>query len=504
MVRVRAPELPAAFTWLNTDHPLSLKALRGRVVLLDFWTYGCINCLHILPDLKALEQKYRDRLTLIGVHSAKFDHEQNADSIRHAIQRYEITHPVLVDCNFEVWQQYTIRAWPTVVVIDPQGYVVATLMGEGQVQGLEEWITRLIGDQPSMTPPVALPEPLLTPLAFPGKVLADAASNRLVIADSGHHRLVITSLTGNNPQVIGTGTAGFKDGSFTEAEFAAPQGIALDAANQLLYVADTHNHAIRRLDLQQQTVTTIAGTGQQSRRIQLHSGLALATALNSPWDIALVGPQILIAMAGAHQIWRLDLQTGSVGTYAGTGAEACVDGEVHQAVFAQPSGITWVDQEAIVADSESSSIRAMTLGSPAIVRTLCGGGDLFSFGDQDGQGEAVRLQHCLGVATDGHRQVWIADTYNHKIKRLDLDTQICITILGDGRAAHRDGQGIQASFSEPSGLSQASNQLYIADTNNHAIRRVDLETLTVSTLAFPGLCAPNLCLRVESSTPAPL
>lgn len=504
MVRVRAPELPTAFTWLNTDHPLSLKALRGRVVLLDFWTYGCINCLHLLPDLKALEQKYRDHLTLIGVHAAKFDHERNADSIRHAIQRYEIAHPVLVDCNFEVWQQYTIRAWPTVVVIDPQGYVVATLMGEGQVQGLEEWITRLIGAQPSMTPPVAVPEPLLTPLAFPGKVLADAASNQLVIADSGHHRLVITSLDGNNSQIIGTGTAGFKDGSFTEAQFAAPQGIALDAANQLLYVADTHNHAIRRLDLQQQTVTTIAGTGQQSRQIQPHSGLALATALNSPWDIVLVGPQILIAMAGAHQIWRLDLQTGDVGTYAGTGSEACVDGEGHQAVFAQPSGITLIDQEVIIADSESSSIRAMTLDSPAIVRTLCGSGDLFGFGDRDGQGEAVRLQHCLGVTTNGHRQVWIADTYNHKIKRLDLDTQICETILGNGRAALQDGQGIQSGFSEPSGLSQAGNQLYIADTNNHAIRRVDLETLTVSTLTFPGLCAPNLCLRVDSSTPAAL
>ena len=502
MVRVRAPELPQHYAWLNTDRPLSLKALKGRVVILDFWTYCCINCLHVLPDLKYLEQKYKDCLTVIGVHSAKFENEQETENIRQAILRYDIEHPVLVDRNFEVWHQYAVRAWPTLMIIDPEGYVIGSFSGEGKRDRLDELIGKLIEEHQGKGTvnfealSLSLEkqrQPLISRLAFPGKVLADKQSDRLFIADSGHHRLVISSLSGEVQHVIGSGVAGLQDGSFDEAQFFAPQGMAFDRTQQILYVADTENHAIRQVDLQQQRVDTIAGTGQQSRILQPHNGEALETALNSPWDLTKIDHFLFIAMAGPHQIWAMDLQDGLIGTYAGTGAEACVDGSLDEATFAQPSGLATDGEELFVADSEGSTIRAIGLEENAQVRTVCGSGDLFGFGDVDGQGEAVRLQHCLGVAYIGDHQLWIADTYNHKIKQVDTRSGICQTILGEGIPALLDGQGSQTRFYEPSGLSVAENFVYIADTNNHAIRRVDRHTLAVTTLAFPGLCAPDVC-----------
>jgi thiol-disulfide isomerase/thioredoxin len=503
MARIRAPELPQNYPWLNTDRPLSLKDLKGRIVLLDFWTYCCINCLHILPDLKYLEQKYADCLTVIGVHSAKFDHEKDVENIRQAILRYDIEHPVLVDNGFQVWQQYAIRAWPTLTVIDPAGYVVGQVSGEGKREMLDELIGKIKQEHEAEGTAnfqelhlmlEKQRQPLTSALAFPGKVLADETSDLLFIADTGHHRLVVSSLSGEVQAVIGSGTAGLRDGSFTEAQFFAPQGMAFDRPTQSLYVADTENHAIRRVDLQQQQVETIAGTGTQSHQIQPHNGEALKTALNSPWDLVKIEHFLFIAMAGSHQIWALDLTDGLIGTYTGTGAEACFNSSLDEATFAQPSGLATDGEELFVADSEGSTIRAVGLGESPMVRSVCGSGELFGFGDVDGQGEAVRLQHCMDVAYGGANQLWIADTYNHKIKRVDTRSGSCETWFGDGIPAHMDGRSTTTRFYEPTGLSLAGNYLYIADTNNHAIRRADLKTLAVTTLSFPGLCAPDVCV----------
>ncbi len=504
--RVRAPELPQDRTWLNTDRPLSLKDLKGRVVILDFWTYCCINCLHVLPDLKYLEQKYKDSLTVIGVHSAKFDNEKEAENIRQAILRYDIEHPVLVDSNFDVWQQYAVRAWPTLMVIDPEGYVIGYVSGEGNRDALDQLISQMV-DEHREKGTINLEElsltlekqrqPLATPLAFPGKVLADEEGNRLFISDSGHHRLVVATLGGEVLHIIGTGKAGLTDGSFWEAQFFAPQGMTLDVKNQLLYVADTENHSIRRINLDTQQVETIAGTGEQSHQIKPHSGLGLETALNSPWDLEKVGNRLLIAMAGPHQIWEMQIETGRISTYAGTGAEACVDGRLNESAFAQPSGLTTDGRELYVADSEVSSIRGVGLVDNLPVRTICGSAELFGFGDVDGEGFDVRLQHCLGIEYT-QNYLWVADTYNHKIKRIDPRTGNCQTMLGDGTAGHQDSQGRKTRFFEPSGLSAIAAHLYIADTNNHAIRHVTLDTMEVTTLEFPGLCPPDVCLPVAT------
>lgn len=507
MAHIRAPELPQEAAWLNTEKPLSLQQLKGRIVLLDFWTYCCINCLHVLPDLKYLEDKYRDVLTVIGVHSAKFDHEREVENVRQAILRYEIEHPVVLDSGLQIWDQYTVRAWPTMVVIDPAGYIVGSVSGEGKRAVLDELIGKMV--QQHRQPGSLKAEPLRLllekadqpdrPLAFPGKVLADSATHRLFIADTGHHRIVVTTLTGHLQVTVGRGDAGLWDGDFDEAQFSSPQGMAFDPEQQVLYVADTGNHAIRKVDLQNRTVETLAGMGTQSQTIHPHGGDAREVALNSPWDLAWFRHILLIAMAGAHQIWGLNLNDERIGTLVGTGAEACYDGNLDVAAFAQPSGLATNGRELFVADSEGSSIRAVELDNTPLVQTLCGSGDLFGFGDRDGPGKTARLQHCLGLEYVDPHQIWIADTYNHKIKRLDLQTGDCQTVLGNGKAGFQDGRGTATQFYEPSDVSWTGDWLYIADTNNHAIRRVYLPTLDVSTLNFPDLCTPKACLRQNSA-----
>jgi len=492
--RVRAPEITGGRGWLNTDKPLSLAALKGKVVLLDFWTYGCINCIHIIPDLKRLEHKYPNQLVVIGVHSAKFENEKETENIRRIILRYEIEHPVYNDADFKVWQSYAVNAWPTQVLIDPAGYVIGGVSGEGNYEVIDKAVSKTVEDfrkrgelnEEPLKLTLERAKVGALPLSFPGKILADAKSDRLFIADSDHNRIVITKLDGSLLETVGTGEPGKTDGSFSAAQFYRPQGLALDGDS--LYVADTENHLIRRLDLKNRIVQTAAGTGSQSHEY-FKTGDALSVGLNSPWDLQLVGRTLYIAMAGPHQIWQLDLEKNVVSTFAGSGNEARQDGELLAAGFAQPSGITTDGQTLYTADSESNIIRAIDLVKGQ-VRTLVGG-DLFEFGDKDGAGDDVRLQHPLGIVSNGSKLL-IADTYNHKIKELDPKTQTVKTFLGTGKPGQADGgaPSFTPSFYEPGGLSVANGKLYIADTNNHAIRVVDLSTKNVSTLRLKGLEPP--------------
>src|SRR2546428_5802211 len=495
--RMRAPELTGARGWLNTDRPLTLSALKGKVVLLDFWTYGCINCMHIIPDLKRLERKYPNELVVIGVHSAKFANEKETENIRRIILRYEIEHPVVNDADFAIWNAYAVNAWPTRYLIDPAGYIIGRLSGEGGYEALDKAIGNSIAEFRKRGKLNEAPLKLVLerakigdlPLAFPGKILADAKNDRLFIADSDHNRIVIAKLDGTLLETIGTGAHGADDGSFDRATFFRPQGMALDS--DTLYVADTENHLIREVDLKSKTVKTVAGTGRQSRKPE--AGMARATALNSPWDVQLVGRTLYIAMAGPHQIWKLDLDKNEVSTFAGSGREARKDGELLKAGFAQPSGITTDGEALYTADSEANIIRAIDL-SKGEVRTLVGG-DLFEFGDKDGRGDHVRLQHPLGIfALDD--KILIADTYNHKIKELDPQTRTVKTFLGTGKPGQTDGAS--PSFYEPAGVSAANGRLYIADANNHAIRVVDLKTRETSTLRIKGLEPPSTTATATS------
>jgi len=501
-VRIRAPELTGGSGWLNTDRPLSLAALKGKVVLLDFWTYGCINCMHIIPDLKRLEAKYPNELVVIGVHSAKFKNEKETENIRRIILRYELEHPVYNDSEFSVWQSYGVRAWPTQVLIDPAGYAIGAVSGEGNYEVIDEAIAKTVADFRKRGELNEQPLKLVLerakvgdlPLAFPGKVLADAHNDRLFIADSNHNRIVITKLDGTLVETIGTGERAAVDGPFEKATFYRPQGMALD--DDTLYIADTENHLIRKVDLKARTVETIAGTGRQSTEY-FKEGPGRSVGLNSPWDLQLAGRTLYIAMAGPHQIWKLDLDKDQVSTFAGSGREARIDGELLKSGFAQPSGITTDGKSLYVADSESNIIRQIDLAKGQ-VDTLVGG-DLFEFGDVDATGDDVRLQHPLGVISVGDK-VLIADTYNHKIKELDPLKRKVTTLFGTGKPGQADGTS--ASFYEPGGLSVANGKLYVADTNNHAIRAIDLKTRETMTLRINGLMPPQ-AIEVSSNNSAP-
>ena len=493
--RVKAPELGGADAWLNTDggKPISLADLKGQVVLLDFWTYCCINCMHIFPDLHYLEHKYAGQpLVVIGVHSGKFDQEKDADHIRQAILRHNIMHPVAVDSQYKIWNAYGVPGWPTLVLIDPQGYAVAGWSGEGHRDEIDAKIAELLKEgrqKGTLARPLhfASEQSSFKPgaLDFPGKVLADAKSGRLFISDTNHNRVLVADLKGKVSQIIGSGATGLKDGGFRDAELLQPQGLALSADGRTLYIADTENHALRAADLEHGTVTTIAGAGVQAHRPP-GNGDARSTSLSSPWDLARVGEKLYVAMAGVHQIWVMDLKGKTISVLAGTSREGAVDGKNSDAGFAQPSGLATDGRQIYVADSEASSIRAVSLDpKDDSTRTVAGSGDLFGFGRRDGVGNTARFQHPLGVALHGDT-LFVADTFNGQIRGIDLKTSTVTTFLGSG--ASDVGTDASPNFYEPGGISVMNDTLYIADTNHQRIVAVDIASKksTVLSIELPA------------------
>jgi thiol-disulfide isomerase/thioredoxin len=489
------PSFDGGVGWINSG-PIDLAQLKGKVVLLDFWTYCCINCHHILPDLAKLEAKYRNELVVIGVHSAKFDAERDTENIRRKVAEYRIKHPVVNDANMVIWQRFGVNSWPTLVVIDPAGNYVGSVSGEGHYALLDQVIGKLTQEykgQLNLKPLMLEPEKdraPATPLLFPGKILADRAGGRLFITDTGHNRIVLTDLGGKPSMVIGDGGEGLVDGPIADARFNRPQGLYLE--KDILYVADTENHAIRAVDLKAKKVTTVAGIGTQSHRsrAEMFVGPARTSALSSPWDlISLPGSSVLyIAMAGPHQIWRYNPKNGQISSWAGSGFENIRDGDLESASFAQPSGLATDGENLFVADSEVSGVRIISgvkTGKPEVGRIV--GMGLFEFGDRDGVGPEVRLQHCLGVAYGGGK-LYIADTYNNKIKVADPKTREVKTFAGTGDPGDENDP---PRFYQPGGLSVSGTDLYVADTNNHRIRVIDLKTGKVRTLLTEGLKPPQ-------------
>jgi len=463
--RIRAPELPGDLDWFNTDEPLTLASQRGKVVLLDFWTYCGINCMHVLPDLHYLQNKYPDSLTVIGMHSPKFENERIPEQLQKAINRLHIRHPVANDTKFQMWRAYGIKAWPSIIFIDPEGYVVGILRGEGRRQQLDELIRKHLdaAEEKGVLAPSRLP-PALQPeasgmLSFPGKVLA--TRNNLYIADSGRNRILETYHDGKVRRIFGSGTAGMLDGNESAAMFNNPQGMTL--AGDFLYIADTDNHAIRRIHLKSGDVMTLAGDGKQGRYVADSFRDPLEAQLNSPWDLTYHESNLYIAMAGQHQIWRMNLNHLAIERFAGSGREDMVDGSIEAACFAQPSGIVALNNTLYIADAETSAIRVIQI-EQGTVSTMVGKG-LFDFGDREGVGQKARLQHPLGITVDPERNaLWIADTFNSKMKRIDLQAS----------QVSKFKFGVQ--LDEPGGLSLFRNKLFIANTNAHQIVMLDLSS----------------------------
>ena len=502
--RFPAPELDGGVEWLNTGGPISMKDLRGKIVLLDFWTFCCINCMHVLPDLDFLEKKYGKEIVVIGVHSAKFDNEKETGNIRKAILRYEIEHPVINDANMIVWRKFGVRAWPSLVLVDPEGQYCGYVSGEGNRELLDTVVTKLIAyhkakgtlDETPVKFDLERNKAAATPLRFPGKVLADEAGQRLFISDSNHNRIVVSSLDGKLLDVIGSGAIGSKDGGYAEAQFDHPQGMTL--IGDTLYVADTENHQLRTVDLAKKMVATLSGTGEQART-RASSGKLRETALNSPWDLCVVDGVLYVAMAGPHQIWAHKLGSDTISAYAGSGREDIQNGDLDEGALAQPSGITTDGKSLFVVDSEGSSVRQITtdpdndlsepkgkISTPVGPHSLPNGRTLFEFGDVDGAQDEARFQHPLGILFH-NGGLFVADTYNHKIKFVDLKTRESITWLGTGKSGE---QLDPAQLAEPAGMAIAGGTLYVADTNNQRIVAVDLATKKSREFPIEGLTPP--------------
>lgn len=514
------PEFPEGLEWLNTEEPLSIyKDLCGKVVILDFFTYCCINCIHVLPDLHALERRFSDKdgLLIVGVHSAKFPNEKVLDNIKSAILRYNITHPVVNDTDASLWQELEVSCWPTLVILGPRGNLLFSLIGEGHKNELFSYTSialKYYKDRGQIRDgkiriklfKESLPP---SPLLFPGKVATDRATGRLVVADTGHHRILVIQKNGQIQCSIGGPNPGRKDGMISESSFNSPQGVAI--ADNVIYVADTENHLIRKIDLEAERVTTVAGVGVQGTDKE-GGEEGEKQPISSPWDVALgtSGSEVprndilWIAMAGTHQIWALlldsgtlpkksDLKKGTCLRFAGSGNEENRNNAYpHKAGFAQPSGLALASEEPwsclFVADSESSTVRTVSLRDGAVKHLVGGERDpmnLFAFGDVDGVGINAKLQHPLGVAWDEKRQLlYVADSYNHKIKVVDPKTKGCRTLAGTGEASDGSSSFAESAFNEPGGLciGESGRLLYVADTNNHQIKVMDLEARTVSVL----------------------
>ncbi|MEL6345371.1 MAG: alkyl hydroperoxide reductase [Myxococcota bacterium] len=430
----------------------------------------------------------------MGVHAAKFSTEKEADSVSRAIDRHQIRHPVVLDPTHDLWDRYAIRSWPTLVVLDVQGRIAWQQSGEvnraalrAVIQGLldEAREAGTLGEAAWSRPSPAAHTGLLR---HPGKVsvhpppIAQAAEDadpfgadsRLYVADTGHHRileLVLVREGGDWPKArllrtFGDGQPGLVDGAPEAARFRMPQGMT--RTEDTLWVADTDNHAIRAIDLNSGTVTTMAGTGHRGEGIDLSARDPKQIALRSPWDVDAATDNdgaaiVLIAMAGTHQIWIFFPERGQIGPFIGSGVEEHVDGPPDQAALAQPSGMVLAGHYLFFVDSETSSVRAYRMDERHL-GTLAGQG-LFDFGDIDGKGDAVRLQHPLGI-TLGIQELYIADTFNHKIKTLRMRDGQVTTLAG----------GDPQTLSEPGGLDRAGDFLIIADTNNHRLRIAHRET----------------------------
>jgi thiol-disulfide isomerase/thioredoxin len=539
MGAVRCPSFPANADWINS-RPLSLgRELKGKIVLLDFFTYCCINCQHVLPKLAALEKKYGQDgsggFVVVGVHSAKFSAERETANIAAALERYGVLHPVVNDERMEMWNTIGVSSWPTFVLVGPSGTLLALWSGEQQESDVDELVGAAlefynddIDRRPLPQAPTRssfLRNPTDSPFRYPGKLVVAKDGKSLFISDTGNNRIVRVDVSsGACLSVFGDGRPGLVDANDSAKScFRAPQG--LDLYDGRLYVADTENHAVRMIELKSGAVTTVGGNGQQGYDY-MGNKRGSDQLLSSPWDIEISVDGIMyVAMAGTHQIWSLDVKRGDGGlgsnwqVFSGSGRELEKNSSTGRtASWAQPSHMSIGERGSgksrvmFVADSESSTVRYIQL-DPALgshpTGTLAGGDgllaeNLFAFGDRDGVGARAKLQHPLAVI-DGKLgdRVFVADSYNHRIKTIDSMGRV-VSFVGNGKPGFVDGKSENAQFWEPSGLAVSgdSRSLYVSDTNNCAIRIVDIATRVVSTLnvaLVPRVLAEDIQTRLVAN-----
>lgn len=465
-----APDLPPSLEWVNCA-PQRLAGLRGRVTALAFWHAGSATSANLLADLGYLQAKYADGLSVIGLHVPKFDAQRDAAFVARAVNRLGVRFPVASDADAVTWQHYGVRGWPSVALVDAQGRLVEIVAGDQQREALEERIIALLDDAGERglrvyenSPPASRPEPI-TDVAFPrGLALTP---QRLFVSDSGHHRILECDHDGRVLRVFGSGSAGFVDGMGIQSAFQMPAGLAV--FKDTLYVADTGNHAIRRINLSTGDVDTLLGQGRGGLPQSVSDVRTANVLLDRPWGVACSTDRLYVSMAASNQVWELDLTRFSFRPLAGSGRLALADGAGALAAFAQPAGMVLVQHTLYVCDSQSSALRSVNVGSGE-VHTLLGQG-LFEFGDEEGERDTARMQFPLDVTLDPKAaMLWIADSYNDAIGALHLE--------GGGLVRFPVDHPLRC----PSGIASDGTRLWIANTDAHEVVRWDIGSGEVDVL----------------------
>ena len=458
----RAPEFSTGLEWFNVDRPVRLADQAGRVVLLVFGAWSSVYCQRVLQDLQVLGRKYRDELVIISVNTPRYAAERKRSHVLKAINKYRIRHPVVHDPEKQLWNMYGIKAWPTQVLVDREGMLLGSMSGDGKLAQLDLVIKYQIEKTASPNPVKKMPcttrcaleAPAV--LSFPSRIIA--SNDRLYVADSGHNRILVLSSRGDVLRQYGSEAAGFIDGNGSDAAFNNPQGMTL--AGDFLYVADERNHAIRRIHTVTDDVDTIAGTGKVGMPVLDAYAAPVDVSLNSPSDVVFRDSKLYIAMSGLHQIWCHSLVANTLRLFSGSGKEGLLDGPATTAAYSQPSGLALLFNRLYCVDAGASAVREVDIETGA-VRTIVGKG-LFDYGDNDGTGKTARLQCPLDIHADQeHRMLWIADTYNNKIKRIGINSEFVSSVA------------VEHGLDEPGGLAFHEDTLYIANTNAHEIVRLN-------------------------------
>ena len=458
MARVRAPELLGRGGWIGAVDDFSLSALSGKVVVLHFWRASSVNCVRVLDELRPIEERFASEAVVVGVHSPKFPHEHEHAAVERAVERLGIRHAVLDDPDLTTWQQYGGKGWPTLVVIDPEGYVVGGIAGEGNGPVVFNSVEQTVADHDGRGTLVRGPVGGLwgsgavtsgfRAVAFPGQVALDHAGRRLAVCDTGNGRVLVSDLSGRVEHVYPL--------------FTRPHGVAFDGDR--LLVCDTGTDRVVAVD---------RATGMQQ---------VVADQVASPWNVTMLSDgSALFTEAGRHRLWRIPADGSGPVVVAGTGREDLVDGRAADgaaaaadggaadggavALLAQPGGVAGLPGGgAVFVDAESSALRVLTPGGEVV--TLVGQG-LFDFGASDGGPDAAALQYPLAVAVgpapaDGLPAVYVADTYNGAVREW----------TGTAWAA---GAGTLRTLAprdldEPEGLVVLpTGALLVSDTNHHQL-----------------------------------
>ena len=458
-----APELSDRLEWVNAER-IRLGECTGRVVVLAFFNQASAYCHTLLETLHHLALKHPQRLQVIGLHVPKYPFERDGARVAEGISRLGIRFPVASDTDYIAWQHYGIHGWPSLALIDANGRLRQVLAGDVNAQLIEDTLQPLLDDAPSPLDDTRASisgrrESGSRTLHHPAGIAI--GPERMYIADAGHHQVLECNLHGRVLTRYGTGHAELVDGGPDECAFDAPHGLLLH--REALYVADTGNHALRRINLRTGQVETLAGNGRPGTLEGQRIDTPREASLNRPWGLALDGERLYISLAGLNQVWAWEMASGALVHVAGSGQFGHGDGHARSARMAHPAGLAALQNTLYIVESGSATLRRLSFNDGQL-RTLVGSG-VFEFGHEDGPRERASLSCPQGLALQVDSPVlWLADAGNDRLRTLRL---------GGGSVATAR---IEHTLNRPQAIASGEGAVWLVNTDAHQVLRMDLAT----------------------------